>query len=215
MAKAQLLESVNDTQTHERSRFAKDIHDGLGGMLSSLSTYISILKSGLLSPEEQNSMLSEMQNIVNDTAQEAKNIANNQVPDIIRKFGLKESIRYQFERIFLTCKGPELIMHDGSYTEQDPERETALYRIVNELMNNAFKYSRATKIDISICSSGNKIQFTYQDNGIGFDMEQIMERIKTKQVSGLRNIRERVHSLGGKLSMGSAPQKGMVVEIEI
>lgn len=215
IARHQLIHSINDTQAHERSRFAKDIHDGLGGLLSSLNTYISILKSGLLSQTETSGMLGEMQKIVTETAQEARNIANNQNSDTVRKLGLSESIRYQFERIFMNSKGTELILIDSSYAKTSDERETAIYRMVNELMNNAYKYSHATRIYITISSAIDKIQLTYHDNGIGFDVDQAMERIKNKPVSGLRNIQERVISLNGKIKIGSAPNKGMLVEIEI
>ncbi len=215
IARHQLIESINDTQRQERIRFAKDIHDGLGSMLSSINTYISIMKSGMLSQTDQMGMLNEMQKIVEETAIEAKNIAHNEVSDIVRKFGLAESIRYQYGRIFLCCKNTELILIDSSYHKTDDERETAIYRMVNELMNNAYKYSHATRINITISSAIDKIQLTYHDNGIGFDVDQAMERIKNKPVSGLRNIQERVISLNGKIKIGSAPNKGMLVEIEI
>jgi len=214
-AKNKLIESINDTQLYERSRFAKDIHDGLGGLLTSLNTYISILKSGMLSQSEQSAMLNEMQKIVTDTAMEARNIANNQVSDMIMKSGLTESIRQQFGRIFMNSQNTELILIDSSYSKTSDERETAIYRIVSELINNAYKYSRASRINITISTMDDKIQLTYHDNGIGFDLDEAMQRIKAKPVSGLRNIQERVYSLNGKINIGSTPGKGMVVEIEI
>ncbi len=212
----ELIDSINETQEQERKRFAKDIHDGLGGYLTGLTTYLSILKSGILSPAEQTGMLNEMQKIITDTAQEAKNIANNLMPDLINKFGLAESLSYQYNRLFASNKTTRLILVSDKYTgHESNEKKTALYRISCELMNNAYKYSHASEVTISLVSADTNVQLTYHDNGVGFNVEETLKKIKDKPVSGLRNIQERVKSLDGTIEITSSPANGMTVVCEV
>ena len=214
-ARRQLIESINDTQEQERKRFAKDVHDGLGGYLTSLNTYISILKSGMLDQAEQTGMLNEMQKIITETAAEAKNIANNLMPDMINKFGLTDSIVYQYNRLFVNSSTRLNISSNKYSGTESNEKKSAIYRIACELMNNAYKYSQAQEIAIELESADNKIKMTYHDNGIGFNLQETLNRIKEKTVSGLRNIQERVNSLNGQIEIKSAPAGGTTVWCEV
>jgi signal transduction histidine kinase/DNA-binding response OmpR family regulator len=211
-----LAQSITEAQELERKRFAKDVHDGLGSYLTSLATYITILKSGTLDSSENSQMLDEMGRVVRETANEARNIANNLIPDVIEKNGLEESIHQQFNRLFIGNHNTALQLDCSNYIPtNNKEIETELYRIASELMNNAFKYAQCTKIEIQISSRDNSHRLTYRDNGIGFDIKSVKESIKWKRSSGLRNITERAIALGGKSEIKSASGKGMYLEVTI
>ena len=213
---AKLIKSVAVTQEQERARFVKDIHDGLGSYLTTLTTYISIIKSGMLDAQEYNNMLDDMSNIVVEMANEARNIANNLHPDIIAKLGLVDSIKYQFSRLYVMNRNTKLNFDYAGYVElESQDVQTELYHIACELMNNAFKYAHATQIDIVLESDGKNVSFKYHDDGVGFDVEKTMQRIKGKKSSGLINIRERISKLNGTITMESRPHGGMTLAVEI
>ena len=213
---ARLVNSIAETQEQERARFAKDIHDSLGSSLTSLATYISILKSGALDPQEYHKTLDEMLEIIKETAEEARNIANNLMPGIIDKYGLVESIKHQYNKLYITSKTTELKLDTTNFTATaTPEMQAEIYRIVCELFNNAFKYSHATQIALTLANNGTTMSLQYHDNGIGFDVPTTMEQIKGKKTSGLFNIHERVEKLGGTITRVSEPKKGMTMEIAI
>ncbi|MCR5456006.1 MAG: response regulator, partial [Bacteroidales bacterium] len=190
---ARLVNSIAETQEQERSRFAKDIHDSLGSSLTSLATYISIIKSGTLDAQEYQQMLDEMLVIIKDTADEARDIANNLMPSLIKKYGLVESIKHQYSKLYTASKNTKLTLNtDNFQANSNPEIQADIYRIVCELFNNAFKYSHATQIDITLANDDSSLSLKYQDNGIGFDVAKTLEQIKGKKTSGLFNIHERV-----------------------
>ena len=214
---ARLVNSIAETQQQERARFAKDIHDGLGSSLTSLAAYISIIKSGAIDDHEECSkMLDEMLAIIKETAEEARNIARNLMPGIIEKYGLVESIKHQYNKLCITNRNTKLKLDtDNLKTDTKPEIQAEIFRIVCELLNNAFKYSHASQIDLSLASEGPAMSLTYQDNGIGFDVPKTMEQIKGKKTSGLFNIHERVNKLNGAITLISEPSKGTFMEITI
>lgn len=211
-----LITSITDTQENERKRFGKDIHDGLGSYLTTLTAYTSIMSSDGLSREDILSMVGEMRKIIQDTAYEARNIAHNLMPGIISKFGLADSIRHQYNMLFSTNKNTVFeFIHDNYTDNTDNESKMAIFRIANELLNNAFKYAEAKNIKLSLDNSGDALVMDYRDNGVGFDIEKALERIKDKSTSGLLNIRERVEELGGNVSMESGLGKGFHVGITL
>ncbi|MBO4771936.1 MAG: response regulator [Bacteroidales bacterium] len=214
---ARLVNSIAETQEQERSRFAKDIHDSLGSSLTSLATYISIIKSGAVDDtQEYNNMLDKMLEIIKETAEEARNIANTLMPSIIEKYGLIESIKHQYNKLYITNTNTTLKLNADKFdATAKPETQAEIFRIVCELLNNAFKYSHATLITLTLASEGNTLTLQYHDNGIGFDVTSTLEQIKGKKTSGLFNIHERVDKLGGTISLVSELNKGTTIEIAI
>lgn len=210
------VNSIAETQEQERARFAKDIHDSLGSSLTSLATYISIMKTGVLNQQEHDTMLDDMLNIINDIAVEARDIANNLIPTFIKKYGLVESIKHQYKILYAASKNTTLnLKTDRFEATAKTETQAEIYKITCELFNNAFKYSHATQIDITLESDGNTTTLKYHDDGIGFDVTKTLEQIKGKKTSGLFNIHERVSKLNGTIALLSEPQKGTTIEITI
>lgn len=211
-----LISSITETQDQERKRFAKDIHDGLGSYLTSLTAYASIMSSGTLNQQEMADMIGQVKDLVQETAMEARNIANGVLPDLIRKFGLANSITYQYNRLFGACCNTTLQFDHSKYEETDNnETKTALFRIANEMLNNTFKYAKAQNISIDLYNTGEWDNLNYKDDGVGFNIDSTMESIKSKKISGLRNIKERVEQLGGTVKMESNPGAGFCVEISL
>ncbi|MBQ5514040.1 MAG: hypothetical protein IIT83_10180, partial [Bacteroidales bacterium] len=171
---------------------------------------------GALDPQEYHKTLDEMLEIIKETAEEARNIANNLMPGIIEKYGLVESIKHQYNKLYITNTNTSLKLNADKFdATAKPETQAEIFRIVCELLNNAFKYSHATLITLTLASEGSSLSLLYHDNGIGFDVATTMEHIKGKKTSGLFNIHERVDKLGGTITLTSEPKKGMMMEITI
>ncbi|MFB9077608.1 ATP-binding protein [Flavobacterium procerum] len=189
----------------ERKRIARDLHDGLGSMLSGLKIHLNLAdKEGAVSTSNINSML-------NDSIKELRNISQNLMPESLSKLGLEHALKdlcaanssseTQIEFQYLVKKKSSL----------DPHFEVVIYRIVQELLNNALKYAAASEILVS-CSQNKDVFFiTVEDNGKGFDIRET----ESKEGMGLKNIRNRVAFLNGKIEIDSEINKGTSTYVEL
>ncbi|KAF2509846.1 ATP-binding protein [Flavobacterium foetidum] len=189
----------------ERKRIARDLHDGLGSMLSGLKIHLNLAdKEGAVSTSNINSML-------NDSIKELRNISQNLMPESLSKLGLEHALKdlcaanssseTQIEFQYLVKKKSNLDQHF----------EVVIYRIIQELLNNALKYAQASEILVS-CSQNKDVFFiTVEDNGKGFDVTQT----ESKEGMGLKNIRNRVAFLNGKIEIDSEINKGTSTYIEL
>lgn len=188
----------------ERKRIARELHDGLGSMLSGLKIHLNLA-------DKENAVNAPNINLLlNESIKELRNISQNLMPESLLKLGLEDALRdlclansnaktnVEFQYLIKKSNVPKHF-------------EIMIYRIIQELLNNALKYANASNILIS-CSQNKDIFFiTVEDNGIGFDITEA----KNKQGMGLRNIKNRVAFLNGKLEIESAIEKGTSVYIEL
>ena len=94
----------------------------------------------------------------------------------------------------------------------EPEYELIIYRVVQELLNNAMKHSKANDVKLMLTKRNQVLTLRYKDNGIGMDITQLKDSFKT---IGLAGIRERVKSIGGNININSYPDKGMDILIDV
>jgi PAS domain S-box-containing protein len=211
----QLFDTIVETQEKERLRFAKDVHDGIGSYLTSLLTYINLLASSKISVMEMPDIFEEMKELVMEAAKESKNIANDLVPDILNNFGLVAGIKNLAKHVFVDGN-MQFILECGNFVEpQNKMLKTSLFRIVNELFNNAVKYSHGTKMILILETENNYTRLKYIDNGIGFESEDIMHQIHDKKVSGLKNIESRVANFNGTLDIKTSVGNGLEINIVV
>jgi len=211
----QLFNTIVETQENERLRFSKDIHDGIGSYLTSLITYLNLLASSKISLTEMPDIFEEMKEIVTEAIKESKNIANDLMPDILSNFGLIASIKNQSKHIF-TGSNIQLIFECSNFEEPANKMlKTSLFRIVTELFTNAIKYSHATKLILMLETENNYTRLRYSDDGVGFSQEKVLEEIKDKKVSGLKNIMGRVSNFNGQFNMTTDIGKGLEINIVV
>ena len=209
----QLFNTIVETQENERQRFAKDIHDGIGSYLTSLITYLNLLASSKISVMEMPDIFEEMKELVMEAAEESKNIANDLIPDVLNNFGLVAGIKNLAKHVFVDGN-MQVIFECGNFVEpQNKMLKTALFRIVNELFNNAVKYSHGTKMILILETEGNYTRLKYVDDGVGFETEEVMQRIHDKKVSGLKNIQGRVANFNGTFDIKTSLGNGLEINI--
>ncbi|HEX2919617.1 MAG TPA: ATP-binding protein [Bacteroidales bacterium] len=197
--------SLLEGETTERVRLSRDLHDGLGGMLSVAKLKIANMKGNLTIPEENVSALNTAIELLDNSMRELRRVAHNLMPESLMKFGLNSALAD-----FCNSTGKVTYHFFGEDRRPDEKTEIAIYRIVNELVNNALKHSQAQNINVQLIIDDSRIHVIVEDDGIGFDVA----KAETHGGTGLKNIRSRVTSLGGKLEMITAPGKGTEVNVE-
>lgn len=206
----QLLTTVLRTEERSRSQFAKELHDGMGPLLSSAKMSLSAISTANMD-EHQREILQNSRFVIDEAIRSVREISNNMSPQVLMDFGLSQGIRNFISRI-KSLHNIDIVfdtnLHDVRFNS---DIEVVLYRVVCEFINNSFKHSQCSKIEVSLMQDGSVLRLRYNDNGKGFN-------IKTTNASGgmgLSNITSRINSLNGSLKIMSNEGRGMQALVEI
>lgn len=205
-------EAVLKGEEQERTRLAKDLHDGLGGMLSGIKYSFNTMKGNLIMTPENQQAFERGIDMLDSSINEMRRVAHNLMPEALVKFGLDTALKDFCNDI--NQSGSLKLTYQSSGLENTViESNTAItiYRVVQELVNNVLRHAAATTALIQIERSETGIAITVEDDGKGFDTA-ILQRPKG---IGWDNIRSRVDYLKGKMDIQSASGKGTSVLIEL
>lgn len=191
-----VLIATIETEENERSRFAREIHDGLGPLLSTIKLYVNELETS--DKEERETHTQYINQLIDEAVSSARNIANNITPKIITDYGLLRSLEEFCAGINATKLLHIRFLPEGIIKNLGSTIELTLYRIITELINNTIKHAQAQQVVIELKHEGNRIRLSYKDDGIGFELDKALE--KGDHTLGLRNIISRVRSLKGDFS---------------
>jgi two-component system, NarL family, sensor kinase len=199
------LKAVLRTQEEERIRFARDLHDGLGQMLTALKINLS---HGACNNGDANIV----NTLIKDMHQEIRNISFNIMPHLLVQKGLIPALHQ------LACKinasGNQILLvteHEVKH-RFDPAVEIAVYRIIQELLNNIFKYSNATRVNVQLIQHKNELNIHVEDDGMGFDIS----KLEKGSGAGWKNICSRLRFIEGKIIFDSLPgRRNSTVIIDI
>lgn len=203
-------QSLLKGQEDERSRLAKDLHDGLGGLLSGVKLQLGAMKGNLILTEENGRAFNNALNKLDESISEMRRVAHNMMPEALLNMGLKQALQdfcdglAESQSFSITCE------FYGLEQRMAPSVEIVLYRIIQELMNNAVKHSGASIILAQVIRQQDHVTITIEDNGKGFDTTNL-ENMRT---AGLRNIRSRVNYLHGSMDIKATPGKGTSIHID-
>jgi len=212
-AERRMTRAIIQTEERERRRFAKDLHDGLGPLLSTARMSLSAL-SQFKGDEHSQAVLENANVVINEAVESIKEISNNLSPHVLTNFGLASAIRNFAFRVSQT-KSVE-INFDTKLTDTDrfdSNTEVVLYRATCELINNTIKHAEASKIDISLQKIQRTIVIKYDDNGKGFDQE--IQQKTAVDGMGLSNISSRLNSINGVFVLNSTPGDGVHAIIKV
>jgi signal transduction histidine kinase len=202
------LRSLIEGQEQERQRLGRELHDGLGGMLTAARMQLEQLgkESGAGMPVDKYLTL---QNLITRTSKEMRDMSHNLAPEGLDKVGLSESLRTYCQRV----SSPTLVISFESYGEiwsSGIANDAAIFRMVQELINNAQKHADAKETFVSLNYLPDSIALTVEDNGKGFDTTKSF--ISSK---GIESMKARVTYLKGQIEWLSSPGKGTSVNIII
>lgn len=201
------FKSIIDSEEKERIRIAKELHDGLGQLLSSAKLNMSGLEDGIQKEDEQ--LLKNSLTIIDDAVKEVRNISHNMMPTALMNYGIIEAINGFVTKINDTKQIAIKFDYEGLNISLEKELEIAIFRIVQEIINNMLKHSSAKNIDMLFFNEEDKLKMLIKDNGKGFDVTEIDKSTGI----GWQNIYSRVLLLNGKILVNS--QIGMGTEISI
>jgi two-component system, NarL family, sensor kinase len=210
--KLMATEAVLKGEEQERTRLARDLHDGLGGMLSGIKYSMNNMKGNLILTPENAQAFERSMDMLDSSIQEMRRVAHNMMPEALVKFGLDTALKDFCNEV---NKSGALKVNYQSIGLENVliEQTTAitLYRIVQELINNTMKHAASTTAIVQVSRTEKEISITVEDDGKGFDTGIL----KTPSGMGWNNIRSRVEYLKGKMDVRSAPGNGTSVHIEL
>jgi signal transduction histidine kinase len=204
------LDAMLQGQEEERGRLARDLHDGLGGMLSGIQQTLFQMKGNQILPETAATGLNQVIAHLDASISELRHIARNMMPEALVRFGLKDALQDYCDYVQETADLTILFQSYGLEERLSQQTEVVLFRIVQELLNNVIKHAGATQAIVQVLRHENKLHLTVEDNGKGMDLAAVE---KAPGV-GWVNIRSRAGYLNGALDLHSLPGKGTSVSIE-
>lgn len=206
------VQSVIETQENERRRIALEIHDGIGPQLSSTILQLETIGERVKQNDPETAKeLQTLSHISNEVAEELRNVSHSLMPRVLLDFGLEAALRGLINRINAgsKCKVEFISSFNGEGLDQTTELN--LYRISQELINNALKHAKATSIFVQLLKNDRHLTLMVEDNGEGFNIRELKNAVGI----GLSNIEMRTKVLGGELNIDSSPGRGSVITVEI
>ncbi len=203
-------QSLLKGQEDERSRMAKDLHDGLGGLLSGVKLQLGAMKGNLILSEEHGRTFNNALGKLDESISEMRRVAHNMMPEALMKLGLQQALQDYCDGLSETQPFTINGEFHGLENRMEPSVEIAVYRIVQELLNNAVKHSQATTILAQVMRQENNLSITVEDNGEGYNIDEATAR----HGAGLKNVQSRVDYLKGQIDIKSTVGKGTSVHID-
>jgi len=222
--------SILSAQEEERKRVARELHDGLAQRLAVLRLDLRRIEKEIGAQREPSgapgrdeagaedvlARMREAIDSVNGLIDETRRIAQNLTPAILEDIGLTSAIQRSLREfssrtnVRVEC---DLIDLDGLFT---PAQEINFYRIIQEVVYNIERHSRASAVVLSIHRDAHAIEFVVKDDGVGFDVQRAVASSSSQgDHRGLRGLQERARLVNGELSIASVPRKGTSVSLTV
>lgn len=207
----QTMKSMIAGQEEERERIAKDLHDSLGGLLSTIKLRFDKLQTDNRVALSNTDFI-KVHDLIDVACVEVRNISHDLKPGALEDLGLIEAIKDMLNR-YNREKGPEIIFQDygfdGKEKIMESSRALQVYRIVQELLNNSIKHSKGNEILVQLSLKEPDLEIIVEDDGIGYQTDHVNKGM------GLENIKSRIKYLKGEISIKSRPNEGTSTLIQV
>lgn len=212
-AENRVLNAVIQTEERERKRFAKDLHDGLGPLLSTVKMSVSTLSLMDIDPDRKE-IIENTAYVIDESIKSIKEISNNLSPHILNNFGLASAIKDFINKI--DSKLININFESNVFNRRfDENVEVVIYRVVCELIHNTLKHAKARIIDINLSFQHKTILLSFSDDGVGFNVNEIFTDSPTNHGMGYSNMLSRINTIKGKIEIDSSPKTGTKVLITV
>jgi len=209
--------SVIQGEEEERNRISKELHDGLGQLLTTLKLTFENIDSHSFSSEKEKKAFREGKDLIQETIDEVRNISFNLMPSVLSDFGVASALKLLcIQTARNTSK--TIIFDEANWISQRLDRnvEIGLYRIAQEALNNAIKYSEVDEINIELGIKNETIELSIIDKGKGFQQTEAEESTRLdKQRNGISNMQERAEMIGGSVKIVTNKGRGTKVYAKI
>lgn len=203
------LQSMINGQESERTRIAKDLHDGLSGMFSTVKMYFSTLQHEKEELKEHYTFTKSIE-LIDNAAEEIRRIAHNMMPEVLMKLGLVHAVQDMCGNISAGKLLQVQLQSYGMEKRLNASTEIMLYRIIQELLTNIMKHAQASAAIVQFNRTDQRLIVTVEDNGKGFSL---MENDR-RHHAGLDTIKSRVDYLNGNITIDSQQEVGTTVIME-
>jgi signal transduction histidine kinase len=203
-------QSLMEGQEEERTRLARDLHDGVGGLLSGVKLSMSNMKGNVFLSESNVESFNNVIQQLDQSIAELRRVSHNMMPESLVKYGLKESLENYCESLNHSGKIKVQLQTYGMEERMEQGTEIVIYRMIQELLNNVIKHADAKNVLIQLLREKDRFNLTVEDDGKGFDLALV----NNKATAGLTNIKARAAYLDGTVDIISAPGEGTSVNIE-
>ena len=214
----QLSAKVFEMEETTCRKISFELHDEIGQALTAATLNLAAMKKLVASEggAKLSGLLADTEGIVNQLYEQAHDLSVSLWPPMLRDFGLGPTLRWYLSRI---GEKADLSLHlDAPDFPERPseEIEAAVYRLAQEALNNILKHAHATRVTLTLKHrSDGMIVFKVEDDGVGFDPEELQAGAPGRHKLGLLGMRERVAFLGGRYTLWSAPDQGTSITTEI
>jgi len=215
-ASVELLREVISIQEEERKRISRGLHDETSQALTGLAVGLETAVAGLPpGAEGVKAKLREMQSLAIKTLDEIHRVIYELRPTLLDDLGLIAAVKWYAEG-HLEAAGIKMYLETaGQERRLAPHVETAVFRIVQEAITNIVRHARAESTSISLEFRESSVGIYIEDDGVGFDLDEVRSSANRRRGLGLLGMKERVELLGGSISLGSQPGLGTQVAVEI
>ena len=201
------IDAMIEGQEKERLRLANDLHDDLGSLMSTIKMHFSSI-----SGQDSNELYHQTRKLIDEAYQKIRNIAHSKNSGVLAKQGLYKAVR-QLAKTISASESITINVHENGLDQRlENSLELTLFRIVQELITNIIKHAEASEVDIHFNQHDEQLNIMVEDDGKGFDPDQIT---KNSKGMGLSSIDKRVEHLEGKMIIESKPKAGTTIIIEI
>lgn len=204
------FDSLLKGQEEERSRLAKDLHDGLGGMLSGVKLSLSAMKGNIILTEDNARLFTKALDQLDNSIGEMRRVAHNMMPEALVKFGLQQAVQDYCDGLTESQHMKIKCQFHGLENRMEAATEIIIYRIIQELLNNIVKHAQASEALVQVMRHDGSVAITVEDNGKGFEPA----KLEFQKGAGLSNVRSRVDYLKGQMDIRSELGKGTSIHIE-
>jgi signal transduction histidine kinase len=210
----QLIEAAIRSEEGERHRIAEMLHDEVGALLSSSRIFLVEMNTQHLSQtdKEDHGKVKEM---IDESIQKVRSISHNLHSTILKEFGLNEAIRHFMKKVAGGTTLNSVVELDEEYQVSNAETDLAVYRIIQELVNNLIKHAHPRLITIRSALNQNQLQIQIQHNGEGLTQAQFEEFRFNPSGLGLKNIQNRIILLKGNILFGRLDNGEYLIQLSI
>ena len=208
---ARVFSAIIRTEENQRQQFSKELHDGLGPLLSSVKMAISAITKNQ-DVKTNTRILANTENLINESISTVKEISNNLSPHVLNNFGLQKAVKSFINKIQIHDPPKITLNSNIGITRFSYTIETVIYRIICELITNTLKHASAQNIYLDMLIDASTLNIKYLDDGKGFEFT---EDENEQYGMGLTNIQSRIKSVNGSCQIYSKPDEGFNISIII
>lgn len=209
----QYVADITQSQEEERKRIARELHDDTVQSLIAIGQRIELIKGTLDDPIETRTRLNELRTMVTGAIASVRQFSRDLRPLALEDLGLVAAMQYLVNQL-AQSEGIDVDFNvEGTAEGLPPDKEVAIYRILQETLNNVKKHAHATEVKVLAQFTNKRITLTVEDNGRGFIVPASITDFATSGSFGVMGLQERAQLFGGNIEVESQPDEGTIVRL--